>query len=236
MSRERPLRGGCSCGRNEYIIEVPPNATEVAEVFFDNSASQRRSQATPLSAWIRVPLTWFHSTTYAFFDDETHSSIRRVYTSPREQHSKRHFCGYCGTPLSWWTESPASEADYISLTLGSLSGADLRELDELGILPEEFSNIRESTEEIVPRQSSVDLLPSITQRQGVPWFETLIEGSTLGNIRRTRGKGQTEDGQIKVEWEVMEWTDDGTEEETQGNSKRKLADLDATDAVMEGVH
>lgn len=35
MSRERPLHGGCACGRNEYIIEMPPNAAERAQVIFD---------------------------------------------------------------------------------------------------------------------------------------------------------------------------------------------------------
>ncbi len=46
----------------------------------------------------------------------------------------RHFCGYCGTPLSYWTEQPPAEARFISLTLGSLVGEDLRELEELGLL------------------------------------------------------------------------------------------------------
>ena len=50
--------------------------------------------------------------------------------------AKRHFCGFCGTPLSYWSENPKSEAEFISLTLGSLVGDDLRDLDELGLLPE----------------------------------------------------------------------------------------------------
>jgi hypothetical protein len=74
--------------------------------------AEGKSQATPLSAWLRVPLDWYHSSTYAFFDDETHSSIRRTYTSPNEVNCKRSFCGFCGTPLSYWSESPASEAEY----------------------------------------------------------------------------------------------------------------------------
>jgi hypothetical protein len=41
MSRERPLQGACSCGRNRYLILVPENATERAQVFFDVSSENR---------------------------------------------------------------------------------------------------------------------------------------------------------------------------------------------------
>jgi len=230
------MRGGCTCGRNSYIIEVPPNDTEVAQVVFDKSGSHHRSQGSPLSAWLRVPLSWYHSTTYAYFDDETHSAIRRVYTSPREQHAKRHFCGFCGTPLSYWSESPPSEAEYISLTLGSLTGEDLRDLEELGLLPKEALGDIEESEiaETVTPQTENSLISQA--RGGLPWFETMIEGSKLGKIRRSKGQGQTSDGRLKVEWEVVEWTDDGDADETQSTSKRKLADIEDPDAVMEGVH
>jgi hypothetical protein len=40
MSRER-LQGGCSCGRNRYIIQIPSDATEKPQVFFDSSHSHR---------------------------------------------------------------------------------------------------------------------------------------------------------------------------------------------------
>jgi len=231
MSRERPLRGSCACGRNTYIIEVPPNSTEIAEVIFDKSNAHRRAHASPLSAWLRVPLSWYHSTTYAFFDDETHSTIRRVYTSPEEQHSKRHFCGFCGTPLSYWSESPPSEAEYISLTLGSLTASDLRDLEELGLLPDG------STAD-VDTQTSEAAVPgtNISEYEGLPWFETMIEGSNLGRVKRSKGKGLTKDGRVRVEWEIVEWTDDGAEGDTQMTSKRKLAAVDGSDAAMEGMH
>lgn len=38
MSRQRPLRGACSCGRNVYSVVVPTTATEEAQVFFDDSS------------------------------------------------------------------------------------------------------------------------------------------------------------------------------------------------------
>jgi len=230
------MRGGCTCGRNSYIIEVPPNDTEVAQVIFDKSNVHRRSAASPLSAWLRVPLSWYHSTTYAFFDDETHSSIRRVYSSPEEQHAKRHFCGFCGTPISYWSESPPSEAEYISLTLGSLTGRDLRDLEDLGLLPKEaLGDVdTEATETSLPQTESGTL--ATEGREGLPWFETMIEGSNLGRVKRSRGHGHTSDGRLKVEWEIVEWTDDGTEGETPANGKRKLADVEGGDSIMEGVH
>jgi hypothetical protein len=41
MSHERPLQGACSCGRNGYLILVPENATEKAQVYFDVSSENR---------------------------------------------------------------------------------------------------------------------------------------------------------------------------------------------------
>jgi len=234
MSRERPMRGGCACGRNTYIIEVPPNDAEVAQVIFDKTNAHRRAQGSPLSAWLRVPLSWYHSTTYAYFDDETHSSIRRVYTSPEEQYSMRHFCGFCGTHLSYWSELPPSEAEFISLTLGSLTAEDLRDLEDLGLLPKEALddvNEAESTGTIIPQ----DQTGTPQTREGIPWFETMIEGSNLGKIKRSRGHGHTSDGRLKVEWEVVEWTGDGDGDELEipSTSKRKLADVKNEDAVMQ---
>lgn len=266
MSKERALTGACSCGRNRYIIEVPHDSADVAQVLFDNSHNQRkfralyarvafmgllsatadnfcvgRSQATPISAWLRIPLSWYQSATYALFDDESHSSIRRVYTSPYEQHAKRHFCGFCGTPLSYWSESPPTEADYISLTLGSLSSGDLRDLGDLGLLPkealDEAERDRESISSVVPHsgQNGADDEGS----EGLPWFESMIEGSTLGKIKRSRGQRQSRGGNVRVEWEILEWTDEGDDDEDEElitAGKRKLAHVEDEDAAMEGVH
>lgn len=38
---QRPLQGGCSCGRNKYIIQIPQNASEVPQIFFDHSHHHR---------------------------------------------------------------------------------------------------------------------------------------------------------------------------------------------------
>lgn len=42
MSRQRPLRGACSCGRNLYAIVVPTHASEQAQVYFDDSSESSR--------------------------------------------------------------------------------------------------------------------------------------------------------------------------------------------------
>lgn len=62
----------------------------------------------------------------------------------------------------------------------------------------------------------------------------MIEGSKLGKVKVSRGQKQTGDGQ-KVEWEVVEWTDEdeGEGEDAAGVSgKRKLADVEGGDVLM----
>ncbi|APA10574.1 hypothetical protein SS1G_12623 [Sclerotinia sclerotiorum 1980 UF-70] len=232
------LRGRCSCGRNKYTIQIPQNAGDGAQVFFDSSNVHRRSQAAPLSAWIRVPLAWYHSTTYAFFDDESHNIIRRSYTSPSEQHAKRQFCGFCGTPLSYWTEEPPAHADYISLTLGSLASSDLRDLEELGLLPkeafEDAQNDKEIIESVIPHTENNN-----GGGEGIPWFETMVEGSRLGKMRTSRGRRSASDGRIKVEWEIVEWTGEEGDGQLLANpttGKRKLDSAGTgEDTSMEGL-
>lgn len=36
-----PLRGSCSCGRNQYQIQIPEDVTNHAEVYFDSSRDNR---------------------------------------------------------------------------------------------------------------------------------------------------------------------------------------------------
>ncbi|KAG4430365.1 hypothetical protein IFR05_014150 [Cadophora sp. M221] len=176
MEINHPLHGGCSCGRNRYTIRIPQDATERPKVFFDSGYGHRRFQATPLSAWLRIPLSWYESTTYAFMDDESHASIRRTYTSPSEQSSKRHFCGFCGTPLAFWSEETPAEAEYISLTLGSLAGKDLRDLEDLGVLPREAIEDAESEKVVIEDVARESGSGKAHGEEGLPWFETMVKG------------------------------------------------------------
>ncbi len=170
-------------------------------------------------------------------NDETHSSIRRTYSSPREQGCKRQFCGFCGTPLSFWSEQPPSEADYISLTLGSLSGSDLRDLEDLGLLPreavEDAESDKEAIESVAPNGGSNG--SNRDAIEGLPWFETMVQGSRLGKMKKSWGKQHSSDGRYKVEWEVTEWTDDGKEGDSAIPGKRKVGVLEEEDDTMHGA-
>lgn len=131
--------------------------------------------------------------------------------------------------MSYWTESPSSEASFISLTLGSLASDDLRDLEELGLLPEEALADAQNDKEIIEKVVPETRLNGI-ETEGLPWFETLVEGSRLGNIRR---QGERREGKgWKVEWEIMEWTEG--DEDAPGISaggKRKLDDRMADEDV-----
>ena len=57
----------------------------------------------------------------------------------------------------------------------------------------------------------------------VPWFEGLVEGSRLGRVCKEAAAGVGE-GRVRVEWEVVEWTE---EEDGGGGAsprKRKLGE------------
>jgi len=158
-----------------------------------------------------------------------------------ERDAKRHFCGFCGTPLSYWSESPPSEAEYISLTLGSLSGSDLRDLDELGLLPKEaLEELEQRDAGEVPSTKTI-IGEEALQGEGhqvVPWFESMLQGSSLGKVRRSRGTRHTRDGSVRMEWEIVELLpdDDAAEGNTQATGKRKLGDVESPDAVIDEGH
>ncbi|KAK4123878.1 hypothetical protein N657DRAFT_690531 [Parathielavia appendiculata] len=280
MSFDRPLRGSCQCGRNIYIIQFPQNYTHnptattdrTARVLFHSHPSHFLALATPLPSYLRVPLSWCHTLTVPFHADETRAQIRRVYDDELRR-AKRHFCGFCGTPLSYWSEEPSGEAEFIQLTLGSLHPEDLGDLEELGLLGEGGSSSASSRSGTATPASSSPLAHGgegeggkergggqigmsrdaamvgtggeeseartgdvIMGRVGaLPWFDTLIEGSRLGRLRRARGRGMNRLGTVRVEWEVVEWSED--EAAAESPRKRKLDDLEGEveEGRMEGV-
>lgn len=224
-----------------------------------NSNNLGIAQANPLSAHIRIPLTWYHSATFAFFPDETASQIRRVFENPLEAHSRRTHCGFCGTPLTYWSEQPRAEADYIQVTMGSLCHEDLGDLEDMGLIPE--SPTEGHTVQLPSRLGKVPVgtpgdgaaevaapaaatsspstaLQLLGHREttSIPWFDSIVEGSRLGGrLKTTRGTRQSADGATTVEWEILEYTDDGSEEVGSpasgngNNGKRKLGDRDDGD-------
>ncbi|KAL2833930.1 hypothetical protein BJY01DRAFT_239368 [Aspergillus pseudoustus] len=241
MDEREPLRGSCLCGRNEYIIRIPENVTNHALVYFDTDRDHRRSYGTPLTAWLKVPLSWYQSHTQSYFPDETHGTIRRIFSPQHAPHTQRVFCGFCGSPLTYWSEEPREEAEYMSVTIGSLSGDDQRLLEDLDLIPQRERSERSTSEEDnIPTAaqasesaSSTFVTPpvgpgrSLSQayRQGttsgIPWFEEMIEGSELGRLMKTRcGIGVSDDQLTTIEWEVSEWTDKDTE--TRGSSAQAV--------------
>jgi len=101
-------------------------------------------------------------------------------------------------------------------------------------LPEEVladvEHDKNTIEKVIPSAGGGSL--STDASEGLPWFETMVEGSRLGKMRRQRerreGKGW------RVEWEIVEWTD--ADEETPAttvSAKRKLGErVDDDDVSM----
>lgn len=165
--------------------------------------------------------------------------IRKTFTSAHEPNSKRNFCGYCGTHLTYWREIPEDEANYVNVTVGSLYGQDLGTLAELGLLPDEVSDsdVEKFAEPLAGRESSITQMAKrddTVQRRvrrgaegDMTWMEELIDGSRLGRLqKRRRGIGRNTDGTTTVEWEITEVIEDGSEPEPgAGRGKRKLGEI-----------
>jgi hypothetical protein len=166
--------------------------------------------------------------------------IRKSFTPIHEPNCKRNFCGICGTHLTYWSEVPEPEADYLNVTVGSLFGEDLRTLDDLGLLSndaEEYDVVERHPRK-EPNEAStgaqVEKSDSNMQRSvrrgvegDIAWMEEMIDGSRLGRSQKTkRGMGRSADGTMNVDWEVTEIVDEGSEIETgAGRGKRKLGDI-----------
>ncbi|KAK4146340.1 uncharacterized protein C8A04DRAFT_35053 [Dichotomopilus funicola] len=267
MDLTRPLRGGCRCRRNLYIIRFPKEQEDInqlAKVLFSSDPHHRATLGTPLPTYLRVPLQHYQSLTFPQYSNETNSQIHRVYREPGIDYAMHHFCGFCGTPLSYWSESPRTEADFIHLTLGSLLPEDLGDLEEWGLLgrlgssgPSSGASSGASSRGISPEKGGEErgeergkgkenedgnnsqLGPRGTDRVGVlPWFDRLTEGSRLGRtLRRTTGVGSDQTGNVRVEWEIVEWTEedeDGGGPQPQSSYGSKKRKVDQVEDVEEG--
>ncbi|KAF2707245.1 hypothetical protein K504DRAFT_458685 [Pleomassaria siparia CBS 279.74] len=221
------LHGSCACGRNRYVVEIPAKENEKAELRYDNTSASRQHSASPLTLWLRVPLGWYTSATFAQFPDETRSSIQRSFISPFAANTRRQFCGYCGTQLTSWHERTRDDAEHICLTVGSLLDEDQATLATLGFLPGGDSSDDDAGNSSGPsRISQTRLVSRAEQSRGAPWFEEMVEHSTLGRFKQQRGGHSSRDGSVRVEWEVMEWTEaddaDDADDEGAAPTKRKI--------------
>jgi hypothetical protein len=186
-----------------------------------------RQLAAPFTAWLRVPLSWLYSATVARFPDEEQRTISRTFYPPHDAHTRRQFCGYCGTQLTVWTDRNAGDEDYISITMGSLFDEDLEQLEELGLLQVEDNTGGEPA----PQETRVSQAtrPQGVAHRGAPWFESMIEDSALGRLKRQKGGHTSVDGLMQVEWEVVEFTGGLDGEDASSSGKRKLGELEEQD-------
>jgi len=167
--------------------------------------------------------------------------IRKIFTPASEPQSKRVFCGYCGTHLTYWTEAAGDDADYLDVTIGSLFGEDLRSLAEIGLLPDDVNEVnligehqeppaeRDNTANITRHDDSVQSMVRRRVEGDMTWIEEMIDGSKLGRLQKTKkGIGESASGKTFVEWEITEIADNGSEHEPgAGRGKRKLGDIAA---------
>ncbi|KAH6643205.1 hypothetical protein C7974DRAFT_119497 [Boeremia exigua] len=230
MAAQR-LHGSCSCGRFRHVVDLPSQHAGQAELRYDNSSASRQHSASPLTLWLRVPLPWYTSATFAQFPDESHSSIQRTFTSPYTPSTSNKFCGYCGTQLSSWNERTRDEAEHICLPVGSLLEEDQELLSTLGFFGD--SSDEEASAIGSPRANPLRTVArSGPQARGAPWFEEIVRNTSLGRFKQQRG-GHSDSG-VQVEWEVTEWTEGDVDGESGSAtpSKRKIGDLEAEDAEM----
>ena len=243
MNPEHPLRGSCSCGRNQYLIYFSSPASQQLQVLFDDTnASSKRNATHPMlqcsdrtlgqALSLRVPLSRLRSTTYALYPDESHHEIRRVFTPHHAPHTKRQFCGFCGTALSHWSEENREEAEWICVNLASLKNESVERLEEAGFLSaaDRGESSGETTSE-AQQVSSIVGRGEGREARGIPWFEEMVEGSELGRIKRRRGGQTSADGSTRIEWEVVEIGGDHGDSEATSTAKRKISKLEEGDDI-----
>lgn len=180
-----------------------------------------------------MPLNWYTSATFAQFPDEDRTSIQRTFISPFASHSRRQFCGYCGTQLTSWHERTKEDAEHICLTIGSLLDEDQALLGELGYLPNGESSDEDTITAASPSRSTQTVSRSVQQTRGAPWFEEIVKNTALGHFKQQRGGHTSRDGSVKVEWEVVEWTEgDDADDEGATPQKRKIGQVEEEDTEM----
>ncbi|KAF7192873.1 hypothetical protein HII31_05787 [Pseudocercospora fuligena] len=191
------LVGACACERNYYNITFPSESASLAQVFFDNSSSSRRATAAPVTAWLRVPLDWYSSATFAQFPDESHASIKRTFHTPASSRllppMRRQFCGYCGTTLTAYNEAQQAQGyggrdSTLDVTLSSLLNESLDRLESLRILPDSDSDedsVRSPTEGLV-RGGTIDNEDHIPTNEENPGGVDAPSGATTVPVRTSQ--------------------------------------------------
>ena len=126
--------------------------------------SPGRQHGAPLIAELRLPLAWVTYTTHPTSATETPESILKVHHSTPGQ-VERRFCGYCGTPLSFWRPSNDEEKNILYIPIAAL-------LDE-------------SQKVLVEQVGTPEL--HFHWDSGAGWFQKLLEGSEVVKGGKFRG-------------------------------------------------
>jgi hypothetical protein len=149
------------------------------------------------------------------------------------------FCGFCGTNLTFWSEDPPGEKDWIYAHLDTLQpGRGLKDLlDALDTSPDESEEEAAADADAQTREKAQSLEHS--EKQGHTtvigrntgegdWFTNMLQGSHLGNSRVVRRSGvRRERGGARIEWEVVEILPDDID--LQNTGKRKLGDVESAE-------
>jgi len=99
------LTGGCLCGAVRYRVTAEP-----VETLFCHCQTCRRAHGAPVVAWLTVPIAGFEIT----------AGEPAAYRSSPQ--AFRHFCGRCGTPLTW---REAEDPKYVDVSIASLDDPEL---------------------------------------------------------------------------------------------------------------
>ena len=180
---------------------------------------------------LRVPLAHIHSTTCSFFPDETPDMIKRVFTPHQAPHTRRHFCGLCGSLLSHWSEETPEEAEWIYVNIACLRRDSMDLLEEAGVLPSVGSENKEMVQTATGGTKRAADIGEGREVRGTPWFEDMIQGSELGRIKRRKGVGANSDAHTTVEWEITECEGNEGDVAVTSTGKRKLGSLDQVDTT-----
>lgn len=111
-------------------------------------------------------------------------------------------------------------------------------LGHLGFLPSAESSDEDAGDLAGPSSTNTSrqIVRSSIQNRGAPWFEELVENTKLGRFKQRRGGHSSRDGSVRVEWEIMEWTEgDADDEAGPASSKRKIGDIEGEDTEMRTV-
>jgi hypothetical protein len=104
---EEIFTGGCLCGAVRYRITAAP-----VETLYCHCRMCQRAHGAPVIAWLTVPLDSFAVT----------AGSPVAYASSAK--ALRHFCGECGTPLSWRALDNPRLVDISIATLDNPEGVE----------------------------------------------------------------------------------------------------------------